>query len=72
MKNTVESLDLGVRLLESSRSKLGVRLILRVSRLSSLKNESVFRTLPFLDLLMPTSSDSEVSMRFYSTLSKHT
>ena len=40
--------------LESSRSKLGVRLILRVSTLSSLKNESVLRTTPLL--LLPVSS----------------
>ena len=47
-------LDIGP--LESSRSRLGVRLIFRVSKLSSLKNESVFLTVPFLDLLVALSS----------------
>lgn len=42
--------------LESSRNKLGVRLIFLVSVLSSLKKESVFRTVPFLDLLAVPSS----------------
>src|SRR4051812_45209959 len=36
---------------DSSRSKLGVREIFLGSAVSSLKNESVFRTVPFLDLL---------------------
>lgn len=39
-----------------SRNRLGVRLILRVSVLSSLKKESVFLTVPFLDLAEGPSS----------------
>lgn len=46
-----DSTDLTVDELESSRSKLGVRLIFLVSVLSSLKRESVFRRVPFRDLL---------------------
>ena len=53
---TVFSLDFEKLLIESSRSKLGVRLIFRVSTPSSLKKESVFRTVPFLDLLAVPSS----------------
>ena len=57
------STDLIVELLESSRSKLGVRLIFRVSTPSSLKNESVLRTVPFLDLI-----DVSFSVMLMSTL----
>ena len=42
---------IGPALLDSSRSKLGVREIFLGSAVSSLKKESVFRTVPFLDLL---------------------
>ena len=48
--------EAGVELVKSSRSRLGVRLIFRVSTVSSLKNESVLRTVPFLDLLTVPSS----------------
>lgn len=41
---------------DSSLKRLGVRLIFRVSTLSSLKKESVFRTVPFLDLAAIPSS----------------
>lgn len=51
-----DSFDFVVELLESSRSRFGVRVILRVSTLSSLKNESVFRSVPLLDLPFMTSS----------------
>ena len=44
------SLDLKTDPFESSRKRLGVRLIFRVSTPSSLKNESVLRTVPFLDV----------------------
>lgn len=48
-RTSFPSVDFTVDPLESSRKRLGVRLIFRVSMLSSLKNESVFRTVPFLD-----------------------
>lgn len=50
-----------VRLLvESSRRRFGVNDIFFVSTLSSLKNESVFRTVPFLDLLTKLSAETEL------------
>lgn len=51
------STGLIVELLESSRSRLGVKLIFRVSTPSSLKNESVLRTVPFLDVDESWSAD---------------
>lgn len=48
-RTSFPSVDFTVDPLESSRKRLGVRLIFRVSILSSLKNESVFRRVPFLD-----------------------
>lgn len=51
-----DSFDRMVELLESSRRILGVRVIFRVSTLSSLKNESVLRTVPFLDFPFGPSS----------------
>lgn len=47
---SVASLDLRTDPFESSRKRLGVRLIFRVSTPSSLKKESVLRTVPFLDV----------------------
>ena len=40
----------------SSRRRFGVREIFFVSTVSSLKNESVFRTVPFLDRLTAVSA----------------
>lgn len=48
-------------LLDSSRNKFGVREIFFGSAVSSLKNESVFRTVPFLDRLTVGSIGSQVS-----------
>jgi len=58
LPTSLGSTDLMVVMVEllSSRNKLGVRLIFRVSTLSSLKNESVFRRVPFLDLAKAASS----------------
>lgn len=49
LPRTLESLSGCCVVMESSRKRLGVREIFFVSRVSSLKNESVLRTTPFLD-----------------------
>lgn len=49
-RTSFQSLDKDA-LLDSSRSRFGVKEIFFGSAVSSLKKESVFRTVPFLDLL---------------------
>jgi hypothetical protein len=53
-RSLIKSFEGLVEVLESSRSKLGVRVIFLVSTLSSLKNESVFLSVPFRDRPGPT------------------
>src|ERR1700712_5166081 len=53
-RSLIRSVEGLVEVLESSRSRLGVRVIFLVSTLSSLKNESVFLSVPFRDRPGPT------------------
>src|SRR5258708_4947980 len=57
--SSFESVD--ARGVLSSLNRLGVRVIFLVSTVSSLKNESVFLTVPFLDLLIPSGLPEIIS-----------